>query len=119
MRLNFTRRGFLASAITAVGGAGAVRAANGNAAGQDPLDVKLGVASYSLREFQRGLAIKIIQQLNVPNVSVKEYHLPYRSTPEELRQGAMEFEKAGIKIVGGGVIYMTKDDDEDIRRYFD
>jgi len=83
------------------------------------LDVKLGVASYSLREFQRGLAIKIIQQLNVPNVSVKEYHLPYRSTPEELRQGAMEFEKAGIKIVGGGVIYMTKDDDEDIRRYFD
>lgn len=119
MRLNFTRRGFLASAITSAGVAGLVRAANGSTPSQETLDIKLGVASYSLREFQRGLAIKIIQQLNVSNVSLKEYHLPYRSTPEELRQGAAEFEKAGIKIVGGGVIYLTKDDDDDIRRYFD
>jgi sugar phosphate isomerase/epimerase len=30
-----------------------------------------------------------------------------------------EFEKAGITIAGGGTIYMMKDDDSDIRRYFD
>lgn len=119
MTLNVTRRGFLTSAIAGAGVASAVRAANENAPGQDPPDIRLGVASYSLREFQRGLAIKMIQQLNVSNVSVKEYHLPYRSTAEELRQGAMEFDKAGIKIVGGGVVYMTKEDDNDIRRYFD
>lgn len=119
MTLNFTRRGFLTSAVAGAGIAGAVQAANGQAPGQDSLDIKLGVASYSLREFQRGLAIKTIQQLKVSNVSVKEYHLPYRSTPEELREGAMEFGKAGIRIVGGGVVYMTQDDDNDIRRYFD
>jgi len=119
MPLNFTRRGFLGTAITGAGMAGMAGATNLGTPGQETPDIKLGVASYSLREFQRGLAIRIIQQLNVSNVSIKEYHLPYRSTPEELRQGAAEFEKAGIKIVGGGVIYMTKDDDSDIRRYFD
>jgi sugar phosphate isomerase/epimerase len=119
MTLNYTRRGFLASALIGAGAAGTVRASNLRPAEQGSQDINLGVASYSLREFQRGLVIKMIQQLNVSNVSLKEYHLPYRSTPEELQQGAMEFEKAGIKIVGGGVIYMTKDNDDDIRRYFE
>jgi sugar phosphate isomerase/epimerase len=121
MKLDFTRRGFLSSAITGAGMAGMAAvgpSANVSIPGPETPDIKLGVASYSLREFQRGLAIKIIQQLNVSNVSIKEYHLPYRSTPEELRQGVAEFEKAGIKIVGGGVIYLTKDDDDEIRRSF-
>jgi sugar phosphate isomerase/epimerase len=82
-------------------------------------DLKLGVASYSLREFQRGLAIRIIRQLNVAYVSIKEMHLPYRGTPEELRKGANDFARAGIKIAGGSTIYMEKDDDDDIRRYFE
>ena len=90
-----------------------------NAAAVAPGDIKLGVGSYSLREFQRGLAIRMIRQLGVSYVSIKECHLPYRSTPQELDQGAREFEKAGITIAGGGAIYMLKDDDNDIRRYFD
>lgn len=119
MTSNFTRRGFLVSAIAGAGVAGSARAADLHPAASESPDIKLGVASYSLREFQRGLAIKTIQQLGVSNVSVKEYHLPYRSSPEELRRGAMEFEKAGIKIAGGGVIYLLEDNDDDIRRYFE
>ncbi len=111
-----TRRGFVGGAMAAasLGGAAATEAAAGA-----PGDIKLGVASYSLREFQRGLAIRMIRQLGVSYVSVKEYHLPYRSTPQELEAGVREFEKAGLIIAGGGTIYLMKDDDNDIRRYFD
>jgi sugar phosphate isomerase/epimerase len=77
------------------------------------------VASYSLRMFQRPLAIKMMQRLNVPCICLKEFHLPYTSTPDELARAAKEFARAGLKVVGGGVIYMQRDDDDDIRRYFD
>ena len=111
-----TRRGFLggAAGLAVVGGA---EAGAGAAAAIE--DLSLGVASYSLREFSRRLAIRMIQRLNVRYVSVKEFHLPYRSTPEELARGAKDFAKAGLEIVSGGVIYMQQDDEEDIRRYFE
>jgi sugar phosphate isomerase/epimerase len=82
-------------------------------------DLKLGVASYSLREFQRGLAIRIVKQLQAAYVSIKEMHLPYRGTPEELRRGARDFTDAGLIIAGGSTVYMLKDDDDDIRNYFE
>ncbi len=116
MNLNSTRRGFLGGALAASAVAG------GSAAAPPPEsaeDVKLGVASYSLREFQRGLAIRMTKKLNVPYISIKEFHLPYRSSPEELQRGARDFERAGLKIVSGGVIYLQKDDDDDIRKYFE
>jgi sugar phosphate isomerase/epimerase len=111
-----SRRGFL-------GGAAALGALHGApspaSAAPAPQDLKLGVASYSLRLFQRSLAIRMIRQLGVEYVNIKEFHLPYRSTPEELARGAREFERAGLKIAGGGAIYLSKDDDDDIRSYFE
>jgi sugar phosphate isomerase/epimerase len=81
--------------------------------------IKLGVASYSLREYSRALAIRCIKELRTPYVSVKEFHLPYRSSPEELENGRKEFERAGLTIVSGGNITLAKDDPDDIRRYFE
>jgi len=81
-------------------------------------DIRLAVASYSLRGFQRDLAIKMIKELNIRSVSVKEFHLPYRDTPEQLAAGRKRFEEAGIDVVSGGVIYLMKDDDSDMRYYF-
>lgn len=111
-----TRRGFLggAAGLAVVGGAEA-----GAGAAAPIEDIRLGVASYSLREFSRRLAIRMIQRLNVRYVSVKEFHLPYRSAPEELARGAKDFGRAGLEIVSGGVIYMQQDDEEDIHRYFE
>lgn len=82
-------------------------------------DLKLGVASYSLRKFARPQAIEIIKKLGVRYVCIKEFHLPYKSTPAERAAGRQEFESAGLTIVGGGTIYMQKDDDDDIRYYFE
>jgi sugar phosphate isomerase/epimerase len=80
---------------------------------------KLGVASYSLRQFSRSLAIKMVKQLGTPYINIKEFHLPYRSTAEELARGRAEFEKAGLKITGGGTISLQKNDEADVRSYFE
>jgi sugar phosphate isomerase/epimerase len=80
---------------------------------------KLGVATYSLRKFNRTQAISMIKQLNVRYVNIKEYHLLIRSTPEQIADGRKEFEDAGLIILGGGNIPFDKDDDADIRHKFE
>jgi sugar phosphate isomerase/epimerase len=80
---------------------------------------KLGVASYSLRKFSRTQAIAMVKQLNTPYVSIKEFHLPIISTPEEIARGRKEFADAGIIVLSGGVISFPKDDDADIRHKFE
>lgn len=137
-----TRRGFLAGAL---GGAAALaltgrdslsaaeagptgsRSGNPsaemgatNAAPKDaPGGIRLGVASYSLRELSRGDAIEAIHALQTPYVSIKSMHLPYESTPQEMEAGRREFREAGLAVVGGGVVTLHNDDDADIRRFFD
>jgi len=96
-------------------GSAAVSAAPGAAA----TPVKLGVASYSLRELPRDQAIEAIQEIDAEYVNIKSFHLPYESTPEELAAGRRVFEAAGLKIVGGGTITLQTDEDDDIRTYFE
>lgn len=113
-----SRRSFLSSvagaaAMTPAMAAGAPAAAGG------PADLKLGVASYSLREFQRRLAISYTKKLNVSYINIKEFHLPISSTPEEIRRARAEFEKAGLTILGGGNVSFQNDDEADIRRRFE
>src|SRR5580658_444108 len=115
MSFQLNRRGFLAAA----GLAGLGAPGRGSAAAETPGAIKLGVASYSLREYSRALAIRCIKELRTPYVSVKEFHLPYRSSPEELESGRKEFERAGLTIMSGGNITLAKDDPDDIRRYFE
>ncbi|MBI3682984.1 MAG: sugar phosphate isomerase/epimerase [Acidobacteria bacterium] len=107
--------------LFSLGGAALARpVASAAPAAEAPVEsFKLGVASYSLREFGRALAIKMVKQTGTPYINIKEFHLPYRSTPEELARGRAEFEKAGLKILGGGTISFPKKDDADIRRYFE
>jgi sugar phosphate isomerase/epimerase len=81
--------------------------------------IKLGVASYSLREFSRADAIKMIQELRTPYVNIKSFHLPYENSHAELAAGRHEFEQAGLQIVGGGNNNITEDTDEHVRMFFD
>lgn len=82
-------------------------------------EIKLGVASYSLRKFDRSAAIAMIKEIGTPYVNIKSFHLPYESTPEEVATARREFEEAGLTIIGGGTITLKKDDDDDMRRYFE
>ena len=114
---NIGRRGFL-GAIAGSGFLARNRMLAAPPAG-DAAGFKLGVASYSLRKFPRTAAIAMIKQLNTPYVSIKEFHLPIRSTPEEIARGRKDFEDAGLIILSGGVITFNKDDDADLRQKFE
>lgn len=116
MHLLASRRSFLGSAAGALALTRSGIAAPRN---DDPGDLKLGVASYSFREFQRSLAIEDTRKLNVRYINIKEFHLPLNSTPEEIAKARKEFEKAGLIILGGGNISFQSADESDIRHKFE
>jgi sugar phosphate isomerase/epimerase len=81
--------------------------------------VKLGVASYSLRNFSREQAIQMTKALGTPYINLKSVHLPYDASPAEIARARHEIEAAGLEIVGGGLITFDTDTDEGVRKYFD
>ncbi len=121
-----SRRSFVTAATVGTAGVVGVRldgllqpAALATAAGPAPSSVRLGVASYSLRNLPRAEAIAAIQQLRTPYVNIKSFHQPYESAPQELASGRRAFEEAGLQIVGGGTVTLQENDDADIRSYFE
>jgi sugar phosphate isomerase/epimerase len=84
-----------------------------------PSGFKLGVASYSLRKFNRTQAIAMVKQLNTPYINIKEFHLLLRSTPDEIGAARKDFQEAGLIVLGGGNIPFLVDDDADIRHKFE
>jgi sugar phosphate isomerase/epimerase len=109
---NLNRRNFLTGAA-ALAGLPAALAVTTEEHHWD--DVKLGVATYSLREFSRTEAISIIKSLGIRYVNVKSMHMPYEASIEELKAARAEFEAAGLKIVAGGNISLQKNDDADVK----
>jgi sugar phosphate isomerase/epimerase len=91
----------------------------GSFAASEPEGFKLGVASYSLRKFSRTAAIGMVKQLNTRYINIKEFHLPIRSTSEQIAAGRKEFQDAGLIILGGGNIPFQNDDEADIRHKFE
>src|SRR4051812_30481902 len=71
----------------------------------DPLhNLKIGVASYSLRKMNVETAIKTIQRVGLKYVSLKDMHLPLKGTPEQLKHGVKLFTDAGITPISCGVV---------------
>jgi sugar phosphate isomerase/epimerase len=114
-RRNFGRALVASSALSAV----EMFAEETPATVGDSGDFKLGVASYSFREFSRKIAIQGTQKCGVHYINYKDVHLPLTSTPAEIKKAIADTEKAGLKIVGGGTIYFPTDDEKDIRAKFE
>jgi sugar phosphate isomerase/epimerase len=102
-----------ANAIQGPANLGAVPKTAGNSG------LKLGVASYSLRNFSRQQAIEMTKALGVRYINLKSVHLPYDATPAQISAARQEIEAAGLQIVGGGMITFETDTDEGVRKYFD
>jgi sugar phosphate isomerase/epimerase len=81
--------------------------------------LKLGVASYSLRNFSRAQAIQMTKALGTRFINLKSVHLPYDAPPAEIAAARKEVEAAGLEIVGGGMITFETDTDDGVRKYFD
>ena len=86
---------------------------------KDTANIKLSVATYSFRKFPRDITIQNIKALNVKYCDVKEFHLRYKDTPEQLQAGRKEFDDAGLTVVGGGTITLHEDEEAKLRPMFD
>ena len=109
----------VAGAVLAHANASAVANAAIPSATSGDAPVRLGVASYSLRNFPLEKVLNTIRVLRTPYVNFKSVHLPYEMSPADLAATRRKIEAAGFVIVGGGTIDFTKDDDDDVRRYFE
>jgi sugar phosphate isomerase/epimerase len=66
--------------------------------------LKLGVASYSMREFSLDQALEMAKTLAVTRMTFKDVHIPRTDPPEATRALRAKIEAAGITIMGGGTI---------------
>ncbi len=109
-------------ALTECGTANAMLASTSTASVRrtaNEIGLKLGVASYSLRNFPRERAIEMTKDLGVRYINFKSVHLPYDASAEQIAAARREVEAAGLEIVGGGLITFETDTDEGVRKYFD
>ncbi len=81
--------------------------------------IRLGVASYSLRNFTREQAIDMTRSLGAKYINFKSVHLPYDATPQEFATARSELAAAGLQLVGGGTITFETDTDDGVKKYFD
>jgi sugar phosphate isomerase/epimerase len=112
-----TRRIFLGGAAAAGAAALAPRSANA-AIEPSPWGIKLGLATYTFRSFERSKSIEFIKELKTPWISIKPdvpskaapavQHMPYEATPAELQAIHKEYTDAGLKIMSAGNVDMAK-----------
>lgn len=70
------------------------------------IDLKLGLASYTLRKFTLDEVISISKRLGLNSIALKSMHMPLESSAEDIRQMASKVKAAGLNLYGAGVIYM-------------
>jgi sugar phosphate isomerase/epimerase len=117
-RRNFVQSGALIAAASVTQGAIPLLAQPTAASGK-PSPIRLGLASYTFRNFTREQMIGYMKQLNVKDLNCKDVkdHLPM--DPEGEAKALADYAAAGIKLHAAGTIYFPKDEDEDIRSKFE
>jgi inosose dehydratase len=85
----------------------------------DPLhNLKIGVASYSLRKLNVDAAVKAIQRVGLKYVSPKDMHLPLKGTPEQIKAGVKKFTDGGLIVISCGVITLPANEGQ-VRNAFE
>jgi inosose dehydratase len=118
-----TRRAFLKTGLLGSAAASAVGLPRAIWAREStPVDpyhgLKMGITSYTFRKFSLDQAIAMTREAGVKFISLKDVHLPLKSTQEERQAAHKKIEAAGLTLLGGGVIYM-KNNEEEIRNAFE
>jgi sugar phosphate isomerase/epimerase len=117
-RRDFVRSGALVASACAVPW-GRFALAQGRPTANEPSPIRLGLASYTFRNFSRARMIGFMKQLNVYALNAKDVkdHLP--TDPQAQQAALADFAAAGITLHATGAIYFTKDEDADIRAKFE
>jgi sugar phosphate isomerase/epimerase len=115
------RRTFMTAAGALVAAAGRPAAAAGAppTAGNGRAErLKIGIASYSLRNFPLDRALEMAGAAGVRYMTFKDVHVPRTDAPEAIKANRARIGAAGITIMGGGTITMPNDPAQ-IRRDFE
>jgi sugar phosphate isomerase/epimerase len=117
-RRNFLRSAALAGAALSTSSVRPAAAQPREASGK-PSPIKLGLASYTFREFSRAQMITYMEHLKVFALNAKDVkdHLPM--DPGQEAQAVADYTAAGIALHAAGAIYFPKDEDDDIRAKFE
>ena len=78
---------------------------------------ELGLAGYTMNKKSIDETLEIMQAVDLHNLCVKDYHLKYDATDEEIAAFKAKCAKYGVKPYGLGPLY-TKTNEE-VRRYFE
>jgi sugar phosphate isomerase/epimerase len=81
--------------------------------GQAKKALTLGMAGYTFRYFNIDDSIAMMQRVGIIQTTLKDFHLPYDSTPEKITGVMNKFKNAGINVYGLGVIYMKTNEEVD------
>jgi hypothetical protein len=123
MKNALSRRDFVCSAARVAAALVATNDAFALAQERTPTEVsspvRLGLASYTFRNFSRAQLIGFMKQLNVFALNAKDVkdHLP--ADPQGETVALADYAAAGIKLHAAGVIYFAKEEDADIRNKFE
>ncbi|MGA8108249.1 MAG: sugar phosphate isomerase/epimerase [Acidobacteriaceae bacterium] len=120
--MTVSRRNFLASGALAAGTAllpSPASAEEPRAADGAPSPVRLGLASYTFREFSRDQLLGFMKDLDLTDLNAKDAkdHLPMDPTGEA--QALADYKAAGIRLHAAGTISLAIDTDEDMRAKFE
>jgi sugar phosphate isomerase/epimerase len=120
---NFSRRDFVRSGVLVAGALASPRGvfalAQERLSADKASPIRLGLASYTFRNFTRAQLIGFMKQLNVFELNAKDVkdHLPM--DPQQDAAALADYSAAGIKLHAAGAIYFAKDEDADIRSKFE
>ena len=117
--MSTSRRDFLRSSAFAAA-ASTVAAHPLFAKAAKPSPIRLGMCSYTFREFDRAHVIQFMKELKLTGLNAKDVKDHLSMTPPEATQAAVnDYTAAGIKLTAIGAVYFPKDEDDDIRAKFD
>src|SRR5579863_7509937 len=121
MKQTLSRRNFLQSSALAAAAIAAPLSLSAEAVPETgkPSPIKLGLASYTFRNFTRAQLIGYMKQLNLTEVNCKDTkdHLPMDPTAEAAAMA--DYAANNIKVHAIGAVYFQKDEDDDIRSKFE
>lgn len=125
--MGVSRREFLVGGVAAFAGvamAPGLCFADAAGAGQavadgKPSPIRLGMASYTFRNFTRAQLLQFMKDLQLNELNPKDAkdHLPQDSTAEA--QAVADYKAAGIHLHAAGAIYFQKATEEDVRSKFE
>jgi sugar phosphate isomerase/epimerase len=117
-RRDFVRSGALAAGVLAASN-DVFALAQERPSTNEASAIRLGMASYTFRNFSRAQMIGFLKQLNVSELNAKDVkdHLPMEAQHEAA--ALADYTVAGIKLHAAGTIYFQKDEDADIRNKFE